>query len=33
VFAFTLAQGKIVAIDVIMDPAHLRELDVVILDA
>jgi RNA polymerase sigma-70 factor (ECF subfamily) len=33
VFAFTLTQGKIVAIDVIMDPAHVRELDVVVLDA
>jgi RNA polymerase sigma-70 factor (ECF subfamily) len=32
-FAFTLADGKIVAIDVVMEPARLRELDVQVLDA
>src|SRR5213593_4662358 len=32
VFAFTIARGKIVAIDLIADPEHLRQLDVVILD-
>ena len=29
-FAFSFANGSIVAIDIIMDPAHLRALDVVV---
>jgi RNA polymerase sigma-70 factor (ECF subfamily) len=29
-FAFSFADGRIVAIDIIMDPAHLRALDVVV---
>jgi hypothetical protein len=32
VFAFTLARGRIVAIDLLADPERLRELDLVALD-
>jgi hypothetical protein len=32
-FAFTLANGKIAAIDIIMDAARLRALDPVVYDA
>jgi RNA polymerase sigma-70 factor (ECF subfamily) len=32
VFEFTIVSGKIVAIDVLADPAQLQELDVQILD-
>jgi hypothetical protein len=32
VFVFTFDAGKISAIEIIMDPAHLGELDVVLLD-
>jgi len=31
-FVFTIAAGKIAAIDIVMDLAHLGELDVVLLD-
>lgn len=32
VFGFTIARGKIVAIDILADPAHRRQLDLAILD-
>jgi RNA polymerase sigma-70 factor, ECF subfamily len=32
VFTFTIARGKIVAIDVVADPGHLRELEVEMVD-
>jgi RNA polymerase sigma-70 factor (ECF subfamily) len=32
VTGFTVANGKIVAMDVLADPARLRELDLTILD-
>jgi hypothetical protein len=31
-FVFTITDGKIVAIDFIADPEHLRQLDPVIVD-
>ena len=33
VLSFTIAHGKIVAIDAIADPARLRRLDLAVLDA
>jgi hypothetical protein len=32
VMAFTVAEGRIVAIDVLMDPERLRRLDLTVLD-
>ena len=32
VFGFTITRGKIVAIDQVADPEHLRQLDVAVLD-
>jgi len=31
-FTFTIARGKVAAIDILADPERLRQLDVVILD-
>jgi RNA polymerase sigma-70 factor (ECF subfamily) len=32
VFGFTITRGKIVAIDILADPARLRQLDLAVLD-
>jgi hypothetical protein len=33
VFGFTITDGRIVEIEMLADPTHLRELDVAILDS